>query len=52
MSNHFKDLDSFGFRDGKNIVIYQDPIEDQIELMLQNKDRLKKIGMAGYDLVH
>jgi len=52
MSNHFKDLDSFGFKNGKNIVIYEEPIEEQLELMLQNKDRLKKIGMAGHSLVH
>jgi hypothetical protein len=51
MSNYFKDLDAFGFIDGVNIVIYKDPIEEQIELMLEDKERLRKIGMNGHNLV-
>lgn len=51
MSNWFKDLDLLGFENGKNIVIYEEPIEKQIELMLKDKDRLRRIGMNGRRLI-
>jgi hypothetical protein len=51
MSNWFKDLDAFGYIDGVNIVIYQEPIEEQIEFMLQDKERLRVIGKNGLHLI-
>lgn len=51
MSNWFKDLGLLGFENGKNMVVYEEPLENQIEMMLQDKKRLKKIGQAGLDLM-
>jgi glycosyltransferase involved in cell wall biosynthesis len=51
MSNWFKDLKSFGFENGKNIVVYEKDIRGQLELMLKNPERLERIGNAGRQLV-
>jgi len=51
MSNWFKDLETLGFKDRVNMVVYQEPVEEQIELMLQDKKRLRKIGMNGKKLI-
>jgi glycosyltransferase involved in cell wall biosynthesis len=51
MSNWFRDLGALGFENGKNIVTYEEPIEEQIKLMLENPQRLRRIGEAGRQLM-
>jgi hypothetical protein len=51
MSNWFKDLETLGFENGKNIVAYGGDVKTQLGLMLRNPDRLEKIGKAGRQLM-
>jgi spore maturation protein CgeB len=52
MSNWFKDLKTLGFENGKSMVAYQEPIAEQIEVMLEDPQRLERIAKRGYDLMH
>jgi hypothetical protein len=51
MSNWFKDLDLLGFENGKNIVIYEEDVRRQLELMLEDIPRLRKIAKRGLELI-
>jgi hypothetical protein len=51
MSNKFKDLETLGFKDGKNFVAYNGDIRNQLKLMLEDPKRLANIGRAGRELI-
>jgi hypothetical protein len=51
MSNWFKDLDTLGFENGKNIVIYEEDVRSQLELMLKDIPRLRRIAKRGKELI-
>jgi len=51
MSDYFDDLDLLGFEDGKNIVIYEEDVRGQLELMLQDVPRIRRIAQRGRELI-